>query len=127
VSGYETLAQNSQLQFWMADPDNKLDNLSDASLMAFGAALHAVVDSTSPTHVGFQEWNPWNIPADLSHVNGERTISPQKMQQAVNAARNAFNATYGLFDLQIDPDNSSVTTTEGPGTPCGYNTGVPCT
>jgi hypothetical protein len=60
VSASETQAQSAQMQFWMADPDYKLDNLSEASLDAFGEALHAVLDSTSPAHSGFQEWN-WMI------------------------------------------------------------------
>lgn len=125
VSGEETGAQNAQLQFWMADPDNKLDNLSDASLEAFGQALHAILDSTSPAHAGFQEWNVWNFAADWRHHNAEKTISPQQMQNAVHAARIAYNATYGYL---IGPmqDNSSVTTTQGAGTPCGGNTGTPC-
>jgi hypothetical protein len=125
VSGEETGAPNAQLQFWMADPDNKLDNLSAASLEAFGQALHAILDSTSPAHAGFQKWIVWNLAADWRHHNAENTISPQQMQNAVNAARNAYNAIYGYL---IGPmqDNSSVTTTQGPGTPCGGNTGNPC-
>jgi RHS repeat-associated protein len=124
VSGSETDAQNAQMQFWMADPDNKLDNLSEASLEAFGEALHAVVDSTSPAHAGFQEWNWMNPFAVYRHIQAEKTISPQQMQNAINAARNAYNATYGNL---IGPmDNSSVTTTQGPVTPCGGSTGNPC-
>jgi hypothetical protein len=97
VSGDETGAQNAQLQFWMADPDNKLDNLSGASLDAFGQALHAILDSTYPAHAGFRKWD-WRNPALVwRYHNAESTISPQQMQNAVNAARNAYNATYGYL------------------------------
>jgi hypothetical protein len=124
VSSSETEAQNAQLQFWMADPDNKLDNLSEGSLEAFGQALHAVVDSTSPSHAGFQEWNWTNPFAVYQHIQNEKTISPRQMQNAVNAARNAFNNTYGYL---IGPvDNSSVTTSQGPGKPCGDSSGNAC-
>lgn len=124
VSGEESAAQNAQLQFWMADPDNKLDNLSDASLAAFGTALHAIEDSLSPAHSGFQVWNVWNLFADWRHHNAENTISPAQMQAAVNAAIKAYNATYG--NLIGDVDNTSVTTTQGDGVPCGGSTGNPC-
>jgi RHS repeat-associated protein len=125
VSGSEHEAQTEQLQFWMADPDNKLDNLSDASLEAFGEALHAVVDSTSPAHEGFQEWNWMNPFAVYRHIQAEKTITPEQMRRAVAAARAAYNATYGYLIGPIQ-DNSSVTTTQGPVTPCGGNTGNPC-
>jgi RHS repeat-associated protein len=124
VSSSETEAQNAQMQFWMADPDNKLDNLSDASLEAFGEALHAVLDSTSPAHSGFQEWNWMNPFAVRQHINAEKTISPQQMQNAVNAARNAYNATYGY--LIGDMGTASVTTFQGNGTPCDGKSGNPC-
>ena len=124
VSGSETEAQNAQVQFWMADPDNKLDNLSPASLEAFGAALHAILDSTSPTHAGFQKWDWRNPTLVRNHINGEKTINAQQMQNAVNAARNAYNATYGY--LIGNMDNTSVTTSQGEATPCGGSTGRPC-
>lgn len=125
VSSSETEAQNAQLQFWMADPDNKLDNLSDASLEAFGEALHAVVDATSPAHEGFPEWDWTNPGLAWRHHNAEKTITPEQLARAVAAARGAYNATYGYL---IGPilDNSSVTTVQGSGTPCGGSTGTPC-
>ena len=125
VSGEESAAQSAQLQFWMADPDNKLDDLSAASLEAFGQALHAILDSTSPAHAGFQKWD-WRNPALVwRHHNAESTITPQQMQNAINAARNAYNATYSYL---IGPmDNSSVTTIQGEGTVrCGAGTPNQC-
>jgi RHS repeat-associated protein len=124
VSASETAAQNAQMRFWMADPDNKLDNLSEASLEEFGEALHAIEDSLSPAHAGFQEWNWMNPFAVYRHIQTEKTISPQQMQNAVNAARNAYNATYGY--LIGNMDNTSVTTSQGEATPCGGSTGRPC-
>jgi hypothetical protein len=124
VSGEESEAQDAQMKFWTADPDNKLNDLSPASLEAFGKALHAVLDSTSPTHAGFQKWNWMNPSLVRQHINGESSISSQQMQNAVNAARNTYNATYG--SLIGDIDNTSVTTTQGDGIPCGGSTGHPC-
>ena len=124
VSAAENEAQTAQLQFWMADPDNRLDNISDASLAAFGQALHAIEDSTSPMHAGFQEWNWINPLAVVRHIHGEETISPQQMKNAVTAAQNAFNATYGyLLGSIVTSDKSTVTTTQGSGNLCNGSTG----
>jgi hypothetical protein len=115
--------QSRQFGGYFVCPESS-DNLSPASLEAFGAALHAVLDSTSPTHAGFQKWD-WRNPSLVrNHINGEKTINPQQMQNAVNAARNAYNATYGY--LIGNMDTTSVTTTQGDGIPCGGNTGNPC-
>jgi hypothetical protein len=105
VSASEPQAQNAQMQFWMADPDNKLDNLSEASLDAFGEALHAVLDSTSPAHSGFQEWNWMNPFVVHRHINAEKTISPQQMQNAVDHATAAMSSL-GVTSLSSPVDKS---------------------
>jgi len=123
VSGEET---DAQIKFWLSDPDGKGGTLTPEALEAFGKALHAVVDSTSPAHSGFQKWD-WSNPSLVYHHHqNEKTINNQQMQNAVNAARNAFNNTFGIFGLQSTGDGATVTTSQGDGQPCGGNTGVPC-
>ena len=55
-------------------------NLYDA-FFELGIALHPVMDSTSPTHRGFQIWNGLN---DLpGHALGEREINGQQMRDTL--------------------------------------------
>ena len=102
VASSETSAQTAEWTFWLKDIDNA-GSMSDEALARFGEALHAVVDSTSPAHVGFQEWNVWNFWGDWKHHNAESKITPQQMNNAINAARNAFNSTFRMFDFFIAP------------------------
>jgi RHS repeat-associated protein len=99
VSGSEADAQTIQIQFWLSDPDSALDNqLSDSALAAFGLALHDMVDSTSPAHAGFQLWNWKNFHDSLyAHERRESSITRPQLINAANVARNAFNATFGVF------------------------------
>lgn len=123
VKNNEDAANN--LQIYMSDPDTEFTTLTPEALEAFGAALHAIEDSLSPAHAGFQVWdyNPIHI---VQHHFNENSISPQQMQNAVNAARGAFNSAFSFFNFNVPLDNSSVTTSQGPATPCGGSTGVPC-
>jgi RHS repeat-associated protein len=103
VESSEQSAQNAQMRFWMNDPDANEDHaLSDQALADFAEALHAILDSTSPAHEGFQVWD-WRNPALIvRHHNAEKTINDQQMQGAVSAARNAFNNTFGgLFGITV--------------------------
>jgi hypothetical protein len=97
--------------------------LSPAALGDFAHALHAILDSTSPAHAGFQVWdyNPIHV---MQHHNAESSINRQQRANAISAAQNAFFATFGSFGFK--PDNTSVTTSQGDGQPCGGSTGVPC-
>jgi hypothetical protein len=99
VSGSEADAQTIQIQFWLSDPDSALDNqLSDSALAAFGLALHDIVDSTSPAHAGFQLWNWKNFhDSSYAHERRESSITRPQLINAANVARNAFNATFGVF------------------------------
>jgi hypothetical protein len=111
VSGEEGLAQHDQMQFWAADPGAGIDNqLSDQALADFARALHAVLDSTSPAHAGFQLWDWRNPLLFWRHHQAEKSINPQQLQTAVSAARHAYNNTFGFFgdpfrlmDLQLQP------------------------
>jgi RHS repeat-associated protein len=102
VSGTETSAQTAEWTFWLNDPDNA-GSLSDEALARFGEALHAVLDQTSPAHAGFQKWDWRNPSLVIAHHNAEKTINPQQMQNAISAARNAFNSTFGMFGFTIAP------------------------
>ncbi len=127
VKTNEDAANNLQIYMSMPDTDQSTEftQLAPEALEAFGAALHAIEDSLSPAHAGFQVWdyNPLHI---AQHHFNENSISPQQMQNAVNAARGAFNSTFSFFNFNVPLDNSSVTTTQGGGQPCGGSTGVPC-
>jgi hypothetical protein len=85
--------------------------MSDEALARFGEALHAILDSTSPAHAGFQKWDRRNPFLLIAHHNAEKTINPQQMQNATTAARNAFNSTFGMFGFTIAPPEPTVTLT----------------
>jgi RHS repeat-associated protein len=125
VSNQEELAQDAQQQFWLSDPDAASKTISPEALAAFGKALHAYTDSTSPSHQGFQRWRWYNIPGVLYHKWQERKPSDVQMQNAINIARRAFLTTFGV-DIQDAGDGATVTTSQGDGIPCGGNTGNPC-
>jgi hypothetical protein len=98
ISIHENAALKAQIKFWLAGRTA----YSNEALAEFGAALHAILDSTSPTHAGFQVWDPRDVNAVVFHRLGESSIYPQELQDAVAAAKNAFNATffpYDRFDL----------------------------
>jgi hypothetical protein len=107
VSGMEESAQKAQWTFWLSDPDNT-ESLSDEALARFGEALHAVLDSTSPAHAGFQKWD-WSPAHMLAHHNAEKTINPQQMLNAITAAQNAFNLTFLNFGFTAPPPKEHVT------------------
>jgi hypothetical protein len=90
VSNNEDQATQAQINFWVGGGKG----LSNDALKQFAAALHAILDSTSPAHAGFQRWDyrkPWLVKA---HIAAESTITKQQTANAVQAARNAFSATF---------------------------------
>lgn len=103
VSENEAAAQKIQMQFWLDEPaSSSFDGeLSDKALAAFGLALHAMIDSTSPAHSWFQTWN-WKNPFLVkNHIEAEKTITWAQLINAANVARNVFNATFGGFGDQF--------------------------
>ena len=86
VANHENEATKAQISFWSSGNSG----LTDTALAHFGAALHAIVDSTSPMHSGFQTWDWRNPLAVAKHFLGEASISPQQMSTAVSVARSAF-------------------------------------
>jgi RHS repeat-associated protein len=90
VSMNEDAATKAQVSFWIAGNQG----FSNVALKRFAAALHAILDSTSPAHAGFQIWD-WRNPALVwRHHWTENTINQQQLNNAVAAAQNAFNSTF---------------------------------
>ncbi len=65
---------------------------------ALGMALHPLIDSTSPSHEGTQEWrSPWIHPIDaLEHIKKESVekfdANPSYLQKSVDLLRNFYDA-----------------------------------
>jgi hypothetical protein len=60
---------------------------SEAAYFALGMALHPIMDSTSPSHSGFQGWEGfWDTPGYkfVTHWTAERGINSSQVQQTVN-------------------------------------------
>jgi RHS repeat-associated protein len=97
VSGNEGQAAKTQIKFWKAGNPG----LSNDALAQFGLALHAILDSTSPAHAGFQVWN-WRNPKLINmHHQTEKSITPQQFIAAVGAAKSAFNGTFYHQDIAL--------------------------
>ena len=95
VSGQVQAAQEAQIKFWKANPGSH--SLSDEALVHFAMALHAVADSTSPAHAGFQLWD-WRNPLLIwRHMQNEKSITPAQLQTAVSASQGLFDQTFGMF------------------------------
>ena len=69
------------------------------ALDEIGKGLHALSDSTSPSHRGFQ---PWRGAGELLHWGeielhsvAEDTISPQDLQTTVDVMRQYYKTTFG--------------------------------
>jgi RHS repeat-associated protein len=86
----EDEATRDQINFWV----HGNSGYSDKALAEFAAALHAILDSTSPAHSGFQVWDWRNYWMVKAHINTESTISSWQLQVAVATARAAFNKTF---------------------------------
>lgn len=99
VSGQVQAAQEAQIKFWEANPG--ASGLSDEALRHFAMALHAVTDSTSPAHAGFQLWD-WRNPFLVwRHRQSEKSITPGQLQNAVSATQRLFNQTFGMFGFDV--------------------------
>ena len=84
------------------------------ALWVLGLALHLAADSVSPSHEGGQQWDMSSISAVRDHLQGEATITPQRMEAAVAALRAIFKETFGA---------EAAAAAEGAGTsqPCRYD------
>lgn len=75
-----------------------IEGLSPTALMKFGSALHIITDRLSPAHVGYQPWygqSSWN-PSAWLHFFHEANRWHPNVNAAVQAARNAFQETFGM-------------------------------
>jgi RHS repeat-associated protein len=90
VSMNEDQAMKTQVSFWLSGKTG----FSEKALAEFAAALHAIEDSTSPAHAGFQLWEWYNPKLVWQHHWAENTITPQQFQNSVNAAQQAFRNTF---------------------------------
>jgi hypothetical protein len=94
VSMNEAEATKDQINFWLAGNPG----YSDKALAEFAAALHAILDSTSPANAGFQLWDWTKLGLVRRHTQAEKTITPQQLQNAVSVAQNAFNTTFHPYN-----------------------------
>jgi len=94
VSSHLDRATKIQINFW----GQGNTGLSNDALKEFGLALHAILDSSSPLHAGFQVWNIWDPTKWTTHFFGERDITPRQLQSATQVSQHIFNIT---FDNQL--------------------------
>lgn len=125
VATQQDAARKEQIAAWLAGHVG----YDEKALRDFGKLLHAVTDSTSPAHQGFQTWNVYNLFADLRHSRDERSVTPAEMNSAVALAHAVFFATFygeGMFgwmnvavpklgvetsiggNCQVSPDGKSI-------------------
>ncbi|MCL5884416.1 MAG: RHS domain-containing protein [Deltaproteobacteria bacterium] len=90
-----------EMQFFIREKIGEYSSLLsqgkfDEAYFALGEALHPIMDSTSPSHSGFQEWEGIGGVEELikgvTHWSGEQQISPY-MQITVDLLRSEFDRT----------------------------------
>jgi hypothetical protein len=67
---------------------------SPEALDEFGYIFHAVTDSISPAHRGFQIWDWPDISGDIKHRGEENVIYPNEMRESVSAATGYYNLIF---------------------------------
>ena len=67
---------------------------SPDALWYIGRALHAVSDSTSPSHKGFQKWDPLDLTGVARHVWNERSISPSELNETSDLMKGYFGIPF---------------------------------
>lgn len=104
IQGHEQAAQKSQ----GGTPEHASD-IKTSALDEFGQALHTVEDRTSPAHTDQngnpRDWSglpvtPSEVEAVQQHESEEANITPEQMNNSVQAARDAFQQTFGTQALQ---------------------------
>jgi len=83
---------NFELAQQALDGDGDGSGGRELALRHFSYALHTMQDNTSPTHWGFQVWDPhwWNLPAQGMHALGEN-FDPGPGSNMYRATRDAYN------------------------------------
>ncbi|MBI5374834.1 MAG: RHS domain-containing protein [Candidatus Schekmanbacteria bacterium] len=86
-------------RLWNLFIEQQLQNAINApnrkeAIYELGKGMHALMDSTSPTHKGFQVWGGMWPPSiwreDLKHTRGERNISYNELQQTSRIVRDYY-------------------------------------
>ena len=97
MPGEDKTAAAEKWTKFLEDQQNKARNecdknksATDKSLFDFGKGLHALADSTSPSHRDFQPWEPEHL---WSHHNLEKTIEPDDLQNTVDLMRQYYQTT----------------------------------
>ena len=89
-------ARKLQISFWGAGNPG----ISNDALAKFALALHAILDSTSPLHEGFQLWDVRRPAFWFKHAFFEGQMTPRQRSRAITEARDAFNQVFSR-DYQI--------------------------
>jgi hypothetical protein len=79
TAGESAAAANAKYQQYLKE------QMGSCSCAGLARALHAIQDSYSPAHTGFQPWNGSKVPSP-SHVYKDSYPSKAVWQQAVNAS-----------------------------------------
>lgn len=95
-----------------------------AALTHLGLAMHAVQDSTSPTHNGFQTWNGGITPESLGHVVGE-FFDPGAGSQLDAATQAVMDYFTGASSLNDATDFFTYQADPAPQYDSGYEFGMP--
>ena len=87
--------------------------IKDGNLFALGEALHPIMDSTSPTHEGFQEWKGikdlQTLIEAIKHVKGERKVTYKKLLETIEKVQEFFNNVQEQRDNYLnDPKNQNI-------------------
>lgn len=99
IQNHEQAAQRAQ-----GGTPEHAGQINNGAMNEFGQALHTVEDRTSPAHTDGngnpREWSgvpstPGEYQAAKQHEAEESTISPEQMNNSVQAARDAFGQTFG--------------------------------
>lgn len=99
IQNHEQAAQRAQ-----GGTPEHASQINNGAMNEFGQALHTVEDRTSPAHTDAngnpREWSgvpstPGEYQAAKQHEAEESTISPEQMNNSVQAARDAFGQTFG--------------------------------
>ena len=79
---------------FLQDQQNKARKCPDRNnaLSEFGRGLHALTDSTSPSHRGFQPWEPSHA---LAHHNKEKSLGIDDYFNTINLMRQYYQTTFG--------------------------------
>ncbi len=80
---------------FLQDQQNKAKQCGtdrNKGLSDFGRGLHALADSTSPSHRGFQPWEPGHA---WAHHNKEKSIGIDVYLNTINLMRQYYQTTFG--------------------------------